>query len=141
PSMKGIYTVTFDLGNGSKINKESGVAYYPLPDDYTITMTIKTNNGSSSISKTHTTTETDYSLFDDPMMIALSGGVDALEGKTWVLDSLSQGHLGVGPAGSEGLEWWSAAPLNKSGFQIYDDRLTFKMVGFEAIYENNGKSY
>jgi hypothetical protein len=141
PSLNGIYTVTFDLGNGSKINKKSGVAYYPLPDDYTITMTIKTNNGSSSISKTLTTSETDYSLFDNPMMIALSGGTDALEGKTWVLDSLSQGHLGVGPAGSEGLEWWSAAPLNKSGFEIYDDRLTFKMIGFEAIYENNGKSY
>lgn len=141
PSLNGIYTVSFDLGNGSKIKKESGVAYYPVPGDYTITMTIKTNAGSTSISKTLTTTETDYSLFDDPMMIALSGGVDALDGKTWVLDSITQGHLGVGPAGSEGLEWWSAAPLSKSGFELYDDRLTFKLVGFEAIYENHGKSY
>jgi hypothetical protein len=142
PSLNGIYTVTFDLGNGSKINKKSGVAYYPLPDDYTITMTIKTNNGSSSISKTHTTTETDYSLFDNPIMIALSGGVDALEGKTWVLDSLSAGHLGVGPAGSAGLEWWAAAPLAKKAVGVlYDDKITFKLDGFDFIYENHGESY
>ena len=141
PQISGITQVTFSLGNGSTIKGKSGVAYYPLPGEYEVTMTVKTNSGSTSISKSLTTTETDYSLFDDPMMVALSGGVDALEGKTWVLDSLTLGHLGVGPAGSDGLAWWAAAPLAKSGVEIYDDRLTFKLVGFEAIYENHGKSY
>ncbi len=141
PSMNGIYQVSFDLGNGSVIKDESGTAYYPLPGEYTITMTVKTNSGSSSISKTHTTTATDYTLFDDPIMVALSGGADALEGKSWVLDSLTMGHLGVGPVGSEGLAWWAAAPLSKTGMEMYDDRITFKLVGFEAIYENHGKSY
>ncbi len=141
PSVAGISQVSFDLGNGSTAKGKSVTAYYPLPGDYTITMTIKTNGGSSSISKTQTTTETDYSLFDDPMMIALSGGAEDLDGKTWVIDSLAAGHLGVGPVGSAGLDLWAAAPLDKSGFEIYDDRLTFKLVGFEAIYENHGKSY
>ncbi|MBZ4677142.1 MAG: hypothetical protein JG782_1762, partial [Anaerophaga sp.] len=72
----------------------------------------------------------------------LSGGADALEGKTWVLDSLAAGHLGVGPAGSEGLEWWAAVPLAKQGTGVlYDDRMTFKLIGFEFIYENHGESY
>ena len=142
PQISGIHEVSFTLGNGSTINKKSGVAYYPVPGEYTITMTIKTNAGSTSISKTHTTTATDYSLFDDPMIIALSGGVDDLDGKAWVLDSLTQGHLGVGPAGSVGLEWWSAAPLAKQLVGVlYDDRMTFKLVGFDFIYENHGESY
>jgi len=142
PQLSGIHEVSFTLGNGSSISEKSGVAYYPVPGEYTITMTIKTNAGSTTISKTHTTTATDYSLFDDPMIIALSGGVDDLDGNTWVLDSLAPGHLGVGPAGSEGLEWWSAAPLAKQAVDVlYDDRMTFKLVGFEFIYENHGESY
>ncbi len=142
PQISGIHDVSFALGNGSTIKDKSGVAYYPLPDEYTVTMTIKTNAGSTSVSKTLTTTETDYSLFDNPNMIALSGGVDALEGKTWVLDSLTQGHLGVGPAGSAGLEWWAAAPLAKQAVGVlYDDKMTFKLVGFDFIYENHGESY
>lgn len=144
PQINGISVITFDLGNGSKANGESAVGYYPLPGDYTITMTVKTNGGSASITKSLTTTETDYSIFTDEKFVFLSGGVDDLDGKTWVVDAESQGHFGVGDAGlagGVGLDWWSAAPMVKEGTGAYDDELTFNINGFEVTYDNKGVSY
>lgn len=141
PNLSGIYNVTFDLGNGSVVKKEKLSAYYPLPGEYKITMTITTNGGSTSISKSHTTTETDFSIFTDEKFIALTGGINNANGKTWVVDAESQGHFGVGSTNSDGLEWWSAAPFAKEGTGAYDDELTFKLEGFAVTYENHGVSY
>lgn len=142
PQLTGIYQVSWDLGNGTTVSGEKATAYYPLPDTYTVKMTVKTNMGSSTKEKTITTTETDYSIFNDPVTIFLSGGVDALEGKTWAMDSLARGHMSVGEAGTDGTGWWVANPLEKKDALVcYDDRLTFKLDGFKAIYVNNGKSF
>jgi len=133
---------SWDLGNGSKSTEASPTATYPLPGTYTVTMTLVTRGGTAKKSKTVTQTKTDYSIFTDPKFIFLSGGVDNLNGKTWMLDSLAQGHIGVGPAGSPGLEWWSAAPLAKSKVKVlYDDEINFKINGFAATLINHGKSY
>ena len=133
---------SWDLGNGSKSTETSPTANYPLPGTYTITMTLVTRGGTTSITKTVTQTKTDYSIFDDPKFINLSGGTSVTAGKTWVLDSLAQGHLGVGPAGSAGLEWWSAAPLAKQAVKVlYDDEINFKITGFAATLTNHGVSY
>ena len=132
---------SWNLG-GTKKTGEKVTQRFPLPGEYEISLTYATKGGSATISKTLTTDKTDYSFFESEELAAISGGVDALEGKTWVLDSLAAGHLGVGPAGSVGLEWWAAAPLAKQQVKVlYDDRITFKLVGFEFIYENNGQSY
>ncbi len=141
PELTGITVVKFNLGNGSVVNEKSATAYYPLPDEYTITMTVITNGGSSSISKTHTTTETDYSIFTDEKYVFLTGGIENAEGKAWVVDAATQGHFGVGPAGGNPLEWWSAAPYTKEGTGAYDDELIFKLDGFQVTYENHGVSY
>ena len=142
PEIKGIYQVSWDLGNGSTAKGEKVTAYYPLPDTYAVTMTILTNAGKSSVTKNILTQKTDYSIFNDPVIIAVSGGVDALEGKTWAMDSLARAHLGIGPAGSDGTTWWAASPLEKAAAQhLYDDRITFKLDGFRATYKNNGKSF
>lgn len=132
---------SWDLGNGSKSTEVSPVANYPLPGTYTITMTLVTKGGTASITKTVTQTKTDYSIFNDPKFILLSGGTAATAGKTWVLDSLAQGHLGVGPAGSEGVAWWSANPLAKNQGNIYGDEINFKIIGFAATMTNFGTSY
>ncbi|MCE4563909.1 hypothetical protein INQ51_06265 [Maribellus sp. CM-23] len=141
PQVIGISAVSFNLGNGSTVKSSSATAYYPLPGDYTITMTILTNGGSSSITKTHTTTETDYAIFTDDKYVFLTGGADNAEGKSWVLDAEIQGHLGVGPAGGNPLEWWSAQPFVKSGTGAYDDELIFNLNGFKVTYDNHGVSY
>lgn len=133
---------SWDLGNGMMSSASPATGTYPLPGTYTITMTLVTKGGTVTESKTLTTTETDYSIFTDPKFIFLCGGVDAPNGKTWALDSMAQGHLGVGPAGTVGLQWWSAAPLAKSGVKVlYDDLINFNINGFAATYTNHGKSY
>lgn len=134
--------VSWDLGNGIKKSGDEAVGIYSLPGTYTVTMTLITKGGTGQISKTVSQTKTDYSIFTDPYFILLSGGMEAPEGKTWVLDSLAKGHLGVGPAGTIGLEWWSADPLAKSAVkELYDDFINFKIEGFIATYTNHGKSY
>lgn len=133
---------SWDLGNGSKSTDPSPVANYPLPGTYNVKMTLVTRGGSATITKQIVQTKTDYSIFTDPKFIMLSGGISDADGKTWVIDSMSQGHLGVGPAGGTGLEWWSAAPLAKKAVkELYDDFINFKVVGFAATYTNHGKSY
>ena len=134
--------VSWDFGNGAKGSGKSNVVRYPMPGDYTVKRTLITRGGMATITKMLTQTETDYAIFTDPKFIFLSGGIDDLDGKTWALDSMAQGHLGVGAPGGAGLEWWSAAPLAKQGVKVlYDDLINFKIDGFAATYLNKGKSY
>ena len=133
---------SWDLGNGSKSSDATATGNYPLPGTYTITMTLVSRGGVATKSKTLTTTKTDYSIFTDSKFIYLSGGTGVPGGKTWALDSLATGHLGVGPAGTNGLAWWASAPLAKKGVKVmYDDLINFKITGFAATYTNHGKSY
>ncbi len=133
---------SWDLGNGSKSSNQQVNAYYPLPGEYNVTLTLITKAGTVKKTKKVTQTKTDYSIFTDPKFVMLSGGVNAANGKTWVLDSLAKGHIGVGPAGSVGLEWWSADPLAKKNVKVlYDDKINFKVTGFVATLTNNGQSY
>ena len=141
PSLSGIYGVAFDLGNGSVVKEESANAYYPLPGDYNITMTITTNGGTATISKPHTTTETDYSIFTEERYIFLTGGIDAAEGKSWKLDAETVGHMGVGPSDNPngtGTEWWAAGPFAKDFTGAYDDEIIFNLNGFSTTYDNKG---
>ncbi len=133
---------SWDLGNGSKSTEAQPTVNYPLPGEYTITMTLITKGGTATKSKKVVQTKTDYSIFTDPKFIFLSGGINVAAGKTWVLDSLAKGHIGVGPAGTVGLEWWSADPLAKKAVKVmYDDEINFKVSGFVSTLTNHGKSY
>lgn len=74
----------------------------------------------------------------------ISGGSE----KTWVMDKATKGHLGCGPSGTIGLDWWSANPYDKEGFSMYDNQLTFRSNGtfkFDPvdgmIYVNAGSGY
>jgi hypothetical protein len=132
---------SWNLG-GTKKTGNKVTQRFPLPGEYEVSLTLATQGGSATLSETLTTEETDWAFLESEEMQLISGGVDATEGKTWVLDSLSAGHLGVGPAGSAGLDWWAAAPLAKQPVGVlYDDKITFKLVGFDFIYENRGESY
>jgi PKD repeat protein len=142
--VSGIHLVKWDLGNGSVAEGNEVEAYYPLPGTYDVTLTITTNTGASTqkVVAQIVQEETDYSIFTSEEFIFLSGGADDLDGKTWVLDSLAKGHLGVGPAGSNGLEWWNADPLAKQAVGVlYDDEINFQVNGFGATLTNHGQSY
>ena len=132
---------TWDLGNGNTATGNKVVGYYPVPENYTISLSLYTNGGHATSSQTLTTTETDWAYFSDPNITMLCGGIEAVSGRSWVLDSLAQGHMGVGPDLANSTTWWSANPLAKSQKGLYDDALNLKLTGFAATYDNKGVSY
>jgi len=132
---------SWDLGNGNTGTGDKVSAYYPLPGTYTVKMTLYTKGGHAVTTYELITTDTDWGYFSDPVLLMLCGGADAINGKTWVLDSLTTGHMGVGPDLFNSTVWWSAAPLAKSFKGLYDDEITFKLAEFAAIYDNKGVSY
>lgn len=142
--VSGIASIKWNLGNGNVAKGKEITAYYPLPGTYDVTLTITTNTGAftEKVVAQIVQEETDYAIFASEQFVMLSGGVDDLDGKTWVLDSLSSGHIGVGPAGTVGLEWWSAAPLAKQSVGVlYDDEINFQVNGFVATLTNHRQSY
>ncbi|ASB50626.1 PKD domain-containing protein [Alkalitalea saponilacus] len=115
---------------------------FPMPGEHEISLTVSTRGGSASKTTTLTTEDTDWDFLASPEMVLLSGGIEAESGKSWVLDSLTWGHLGVGPAGSNGLDWWGAGPLDKADVLVlYEDVMNFNIVGLEFNLHNNGASY
>lgn len=46
-------------------------------------------------------------------------------GKEWRIDYAEKGHMGCGPSGTDGSEWWSADVNNKADWGVYDDRISF----------------
>lgn len=49
--------------------------------------------------------------------------------KEWRVANDEAGHIGCGPSGTDGLEWYSAKANEKKAFGLYDDRLTFAADG------------
>lgn len=134
----------WDFGNGVLASGSANIgdtAYYPLPGTYKVKLTLYTRAGVVTDSTTVTTTKTDYSLFNTPVYSNLTGGITATNGKTWVLDSLHSGHLGVSAASDLVPVWWSAGVKEKVGKGIYDDKLTFTLEGFKLTYDNHGNTY
>lgn len=135
---------SWDFGNGTKGSGESAISRYPMPGDYTVKLTLVTRGGVATKTKSFTQTETDFSIFTDPVYVNLTGGVNDADGKTWVVDKDTKGHFGVGDvtlATGIGLDWWSADPDIKSGTGAYDDELTFILTDFVVSYDNKGVSY
>ncbi len=116
---------------------------FPLPGEYLIEMTIAAKGGSATVSETLNQEDVDPGLFDNPMVLLIAGGLDNFEeGQTWAMDSMSVGHMGVGPRDGDEPIWWQAQPLDKAGVGVlYPDRMTFKLDGFQFVLENHGQSY
>lgn len=138
------FLMTWDLGNGAKAEGKTVTGFYPLEGTYTVTLTVYSRGGSNSFSREIEIERTDPTLLDRPIFNMLTGGVEALEGKTWVIDSLRLGHFGVGPNPSQNgdfPEWYQAQPNEKAGSGMYTDRYTFKLRDFEFDWETNGLVY
>jgi len=101
------------------------VGLYPFAGEYTVTLSIYSANGMvARKSEVVSIAKDDYSLVDTPVYRNLTGGAENAEGKTWVFDQYNNfakevaaatgfnisGHMGLGPQGSRGQEWWGALP-------------------------------
>ncbi len=133
--------VKIDFGNGSKADGKTGQAAYPFKGKYYLNIGIATKGGVLSLKDSIIVTTDNFELVKDPVYLLLTGGVDAANGKTWVLDSLSAGHLSCGPIENYDPQWWSARPIQKTGKRIYDDEITFVLKGAKVILDNKGQTY
>ncbi|MFA0963828.1 PKD domain-containing protein [Roseivirga sp. BDSF3-8] len=136
---------TWNLGNGQTGKGETITGSYPDAGTYTVTLTVYNGGGSASHTETITIAEDDPTLLDKPLFNALTGGPDAQDGKTWVIDSASAGHFGVGPNPPSGQgkvpEWYAAGALEKSGGGMYDDEYIFTLAGYGFEMQTSGNVY
>jgi len=132
------FKAMWDFGNGTKAEGDVVTGEFPLKGDYTVTLTIFTESGQAQNSTVINIEETNPIMLDDPDLNLLTGGVDQLDGKTWVIDSTQVAHMGVGPPEGDWPEWWSAPPLDKSNTGLYTDEYTFTLDGLEFDMETNG---
>ena len=134
----GTYPVWILNGNTYSTLQEVGYQN-PEAGTYTIDLKLGNRNGFSqgTVSKTFTFNETKIDYSSDFRKIV---------GKEWRFANKEAGHLGCGPAGTTGSEWWSAQPDDKKDFGMYDDRITFtadtrKGGTFTYSAGEDGKTY
>ncbi len=135
------FIAVWDLGNGATARGNEVQASYPLKGDYTVKLTIIAKGGSATGEKVINIAQTNELMLDIPVYNFLTGGPDALEGKTWVIDKETGGHMGIGPSDQNEPIWWSAPPNDKDGKGIYDDEFTFKLAGFSYQHVTHGDIY
>lgn len=131
----------WDFGNGVTSTSNEVTVPYPVEGDYTVKLTLLTSGGIANSSQIVNIAETNPLMLDIPSYNMLTGGVDAANGKTWIIDKDTPGHLGVGPNGGTFPEWYSAPPLDKNNKNFYDDEMTFKLDGFAYTHVVNDFFY
>ena len=105
--------------NGTSYSTLSEVGFQnPEAGTYTVELKLGNRNGISQagITKQFTFNETKIDYTADFRRIC---------DKEWRFANKEVAHLGCGPAGTAGTEWWSAQPDDKKGTGMYDDRITF----------------
>ncbi|HEY9044888.1 MAG TPA: PKD domain-containing protein [Ohtaekwangia sp.] len=128
----------WDFGNGKTAEGDNVQGVFPEKGSYVVTLTVYTSGGSVSSSQTVEIAETDPTLLDLPIYNMLTGGNSDLDGKTWVVDSKTAGHFGLGPVEGTGPDWYKAGANEKDGAGLYDDKYTFKLAGFSYTQQTNG---
>ena len=58
--------------------------------------------------------------------------------RTWRINYAEQGHMGCGEPGTDGSNWWSAAPNDKADWGVYDDRISFDENGVYTYDPGDG---
>ena len=144
----GVYNVVWDI-DGTRATGVTARGYFPFAGTYTVTMTVTNSLGSSSTTQQITIANDDMDLVDTPLWRMVTGGADAPDGRTWVLDRYNnftaqvrealdrdiRGHAGLyilGGPPSQG--WWGAGPNHWGAgaapmVGIYDMTFTFVQVG------------
>lgn len=141
------FKAIWDFGNGRSATGDEVSSPYPVLGDYEVKLTLLTEGGAAVNTQIVNIAQTNPLMLDIPSYNMLTGGIDAVNGKTWVVDRETAGHLGVGPNGGTWPEWYSAGPNEKVDRNLYDDKMTFKLDGFkyehvvnDYFYANGGYS-
>lgn len=121
------------IGGGEIVHKYGN----PGTSDYTIVVSAI---GTGGVTTTVTKKITVFVAFNIPEAIVqnLTNG----SSRTWVIDRLTPGHVGVGPADGYTSTYYSAAP-NERAECLYDDEITFTRDGngINMKVDNKGQSF
>ena len=133
-------------GDWTQYSAQNGLKkIFTTAGDYSVRMHLMNSNGMSPdfVQKTFHIDNTIMNF--DKYNTMLTGGSQ----KEWRIDNSVAGHMGCGPSGTSGTEWWSANPDDKKDWGVYDNRMTFVLEGnvyqFDpgaagTIYVNTGIS-
>lgn len=113
----GVYPIW--ILNGTQYSTLPEVGYNnPEAGTYSVELKLGNRNGISQagLKKEFTFNET---------KVDYSADFRRLCGKEWRIANKEVAHMGCGPAGTAGTEWWAAQPNDKKDFGVYDDRITF----------------
>lgn len=145
PDIKVPHSVLWDLGNGVTSKERSPLGEYPFAGDYTVKLTVYSADGLATVKEeVLKIAKDDFTLLQTKKYIALTGGLDFVGGKTWVLDRTVDGHFGIGPVSAESPSWWSCPAEGKSESSLYNQEFNFslsKAGGLALKWTNKGKIY
>ena len=109
-------------GDWTQYSAQNGLKkIFTTAGDYSVRMHLMNSNGMSPdfVQKTFHIDNTIMNF--DKYNTMLTGGSQ----KEWRIDNSVAGHMGCGPSGTSGTEWWSANPDDKKDWGVYDNRMTF----------------
>ncbi len=109
--------VTYSTVNGLK-------RIFAKAGDYDAEFKLMNRNGVSDGSKSFKF-RINNTIMDFGKYYTLLCGGKENSSKEWRIDNSQVGHLGCGPTGTTGKEWWSAGSDEKAAFGVYDNRMTF----------------
>lgn len=108
--------------DGSTYSTRNGLQkIFASAGDYSVEMKVLNANGVSDGSVTKTF-HIENTVFDFNKYLTFLAGDGS---RLWRIDNDAAGHLGCGPSGTSGLEWWSASANEKADYGLYDNRLSF----------------
>lgn len=135
PGIVGVWRI-----NGTVYPKNIVKHYYDWKGSYKVEAFAYNKNGTCSpdtISFEVTKTNPEVCAILD--YVNLTGGCNAANGKTWVLDSQNKGYYGLGAITSSEPDWWAADPGSHNG--VYDDEITFVLnQNMKYLHETHGSS-
>lgn len=126
-SNKGVYPI-WRVVDGNRTTISTNLVYknvFIVAGTYQVEVQMGNRNGVCKGSKIIEFTIDNTMVDFAPYTQRLTNG----ESKTWKIANDVPGHLGCGPAYTDGLEWWSAGVDDKKGCGLYDNRFTFTNTG------------
>ena len=141
-SATGAISYKIDFGDGTTKLGSAGelVHKYSTPGttEYTVVVTAVGTGGVTTTTTQKLTVFVAFEIPDQILQNLTNGG-----SQTWVIDRLTPGHVGVGPADGYTSSYYSAAP-NERAECLYDDEITFTKDannGVTMTVNNKGQSF
>ncbi len=130
------FTRLWDFGNGSSSDLPSDTAFYPIAGNYTVTLTIS-GQGGTSVTTQEISILNDAVLDCDSTLINLVGGCSSRDTVAWIF-AQEPAAVAIGP--TELSTNWFSSPAGGLAPEQYDDEWVFAFAGSRHQYYNNGET-